>query len=53
MVVAHQMADKGSLEHRISQQTLKLGVLILQRFKAVRVRNDHSRDIAAQYPAAQ
>jgi hypothetical protein len=41
-VLSQQILQNDIVEHRVSQQTLQLGVLILQRLKAMGVRNVHA-----------
>ena len=48
-----QIFQYNIVQHGVCQKALQLSVLILQRFKAVGVRNVHSRDIAGRYPAVQ
>ena len=48
-----QIFQHNIVQHGVCQKALQLSVLILQRFKAVGVRNVHSRDIAPRYPAVQ
>ena len=53
LVFFKQIFQHNIVQHGVCQKALQLSVLILQRFKAVGVRNFHSRDIAPRYPAVQ
>jgi hypothetical protein len=48
LVFFKQIFQYNIVQHGVCQKALQLSVLILQRFKAVGVRNVHSRDIAAR-----
>jgi hypothetical protein len=52
-VLSQQILQNNIVQHGVCQKALQLSVLILHRFKAVGVRNVHSRDIAPRYPAVQ
>ena len=52
-VLSQLVFQHNIVQHRVCQQALQFAVFIFQRFKAVGLRNVHSRDIAAPYPVVQ